>query len=293
VEKGGWRAELACVALSDRIARAIASMTDRPLTIIERRLDPALIAANRAGALNGHIPVTAINSLALALHAHLTGAAHVVFANERSADEATLVIDGRAVNHQYSKTLAAERLMREAIAETGSGVDYFSVLRPVSELWVARRLADLPRALSQFRSCNRNFVQAEADAPARPWCGQCAKCAFTALITALFLPRARSVALFGADVLDSAAAVDHLAATAGLGDVRPWDCVGGAGETAAALHRLAASPEWAGARAVEALAPQVEAAYGAERLAAIWEAAFRCEGERFLPADLVGLCDDL
>jgi hypothetical protein len=179
--------------------------------------------------------------------------------------------------------------LREAIAETGSTVDYFSVLRPFSELWIARRLATLPEALAQFRSCNRNFVQAEANAPSRPWCGACAKCAFTALITAPFLTRARSIALFGADVLDSPESVSHLAATAGLHDERPWDCVGARGETAAALQQLAASPEWAGARAVRELAPRVIAAYGADRLAQVWAEAFHGEGEHFLPTELGGL----
>jgi hypothetical protein len=262
------------------------------VTAIRRSLDPRLLEANRAGALNGHVPVTAINSLILLLYAQLTGATHVVFANERSADEATLEAGGHAVNHQFSKTLGCERLIRAAIAEAGVGVDYFSALRPFSELWVARRLAASPEALASFRSCNRNFVQSEAAAPERPWCGACAKCAFTALIAAPFMARAASRALFGADILNSPEAVAHLAATAGLGDVRPWDCVGTALETAAAIHRLGEDPDWAGARTVVELGPRLAAAHGALALEAAWRDAFRCEAASFLPPAFARFCDD-
>jgi hypothetical protein len=290
VEEAGWQAELISSALSDRLAAAIAATIPRPVTIVRRTLDPRLIEANKQGALNGHVPITAINSLLVLLYAELTGGAHGVFANERSADEATATVDGQGVNHQYSKSFAAERLIRAAAEEAGASADYFSVLRPFSELWVARRLAGLPDALRSFRSCNRNWAQDAA--PPRPWCGACAKCAFTALITAPFMSRAQSREVFGADILDGEQATAHLAATAGLGGARPWDCVGGAEETAAALHRLAATPDWADARAIRTLAPRVAAARGSDALERTWDEAFRCAGTGFLPEAFQRLCDD-
>lgn len=292
VEASGPQAELVTVALSERVAKTIQATTYRPLTIIRRGLDPKLIEANKQGALNGHVPVTAINSLILTLYAHLTGAPRVVFANERSAEEATTEVGGFAVNHQFSKSYQAEKLMRAALAEAHVAVDYFSVLRPFSELWIARRLCAMPDALRLFRSCNRNFVQADGDAPPRAWCGECAKCAFTALITAPFLSRAESESVFGSDILDTTAAADHVAATLGLGHVRPWDCVGGVLETAATLHRLADMPRWADARVVRTLEPATAARFGARELEQAWTDAFRGSDEHFLPADLQWLCDD-
>ncbi len=292
IEASGPQPELVTVALSDRVAKTIQATTTRPLTIIRRSLDPKLIEANRQGALNGHVPVTAINSLILLLYAYLIGAPRVVFANERSAEEATTQVGDYAVNHQFSKSLQAEKLLRAALVEAHVDVDYFSVLRPFSELWIARRLSGMADALRLFRSCNRNFVQADADAPARAWCGQCAKCAFTALITAPFLARGESEAVFGGDILDSPAAVDHIAATLGLGHVRPWDCVGGVMETAATLHHLASASRWADARVVKKLAPATVVRFGARELEQAWTDAFRCSGDHFLPADLMWLCDD-
>jgi hypothetical protein len=147
-------------------------------------------------------------------------------------------------------------------------------------------------ALRMFRSCNRNFVRAEADAPSKPWCGVCPKCAFTALITAPFLARAESVSVFGSDILDAQSSVDHLGATLGLEHARPWDCVGAARETAAALHHLASAPRWADARAVRKLAPIAASVYGAKALDDAWEESFQCSRKHNLPRDLAWLCED-
>ena len=62
-----------------------------PLIAIGRRLAPELVQMNREGALNGHIPVTAVNSAILLCASILYGFRYIVFSNERSADEATLV----------------------------------------------------------------------------------------------------------------------------------------------------------------------------------------------------------
>jgi len=289
VERAGLTAELTSVTLSDNVARVIADCTDRKVTFIARKLDPRLLAANKAGALNGHIPVTAIHSLILVLYASLTGADWVVLANEKSADEATLQIDGHDVNHQFSKTFRAEGLIRGAVkALLPDGPDYFSVLRPVSELWIARELAELPDALAKFRSCNRNFVfsdQSRQLAGTR-WCGVCAKCVFTAVITAPFLARAQAKALFGADVLDNP---DNLALgeeLAGFTDAKPWECVGTIGEVSAALAHLGADPEWRDAHLVEALSMRVRERDGSAALARRFSASLTERGPSFLPPQM-------
>lgn len=289
VERAGVAAELASVVLSDNVARVIADCTDRRVTFIARRLDQRLLAANKAGALNGHVPVTAIHSLILVLYASLTSADWVVLANEKSADEATMQIDGHEVNHQFSKTFRAEGLIRGAIESLlPDGPGYFSVLRSVSELWIARELADLPDALAKFRSCNRNFVfsdQSRQLSGAR-WCGVCAKCVFTAIITAPFLQRAQAKALFGSDVLDNP---DNLALgeeLAGFTDAKPWECVGTIGEVSAALAHLGADPEWSEAHLVEALAMRVRERDGSAALSRRFSASLTERGDSFLPPQM-------
>lgn len=286
VQRAGVSTDLATVALSDKIKRVIEDCTDAPVTFIDRKLDPRLLAANKAGALNGHIPVTAINSLILILHASFTGADWVVFANERSADEATLTVDGHGVNHQFSKTFRAEKLIREAVfAAAPDGPVYFSALRPVSELWIARQLARLPGPLARFRSCNRNFVFSDSPKAlaAGRWCGQCAKCVFTALIMAPFLRRAQSISLFGSDVLDNPANLPLAEELAGFTDAKPWECVGTIDEVSAALSHLFDEPEWREALIVRTLAPKLRDRVSTAALTAHFNASLSTFGPSFLP----------
>ena len=62
-----------------------------------------LFELNAAGALNGHIPVTAINSLIAIATAVLHGLGPVVMSNERSASDPNLIWNGHEINHQWSK----------------------------------------------------------------------------------------------------------------------------------------------------------------------------------------------
>ena len=168
--------------------------TQLPVVRAERTLDPALhprTAGNR-GFFNGHVPVTGILSAVAVLTAVLTGRNSVVMSNEWSASSATVDTANGVVNHQYSKSLAFEAGYREVLAATSViDVDFFSALRPYSELWVAERFARLPQYHRHFRSCNRAF---HIDRAKRldHWCGHCDKCCFIDLILAPFLPWRRS-----------------------------------------------------------------------------------------------------
>ncbi|HEY6893822.1 MAG TPA: endonuclease domain-containing protein, partial [Rhodanobacteraceae bacterium] len=82
---------------------ACAARTALPTLNIGREISPVLFEYNKAGAYNGHIPVTAINSAILAVAAVLYGFDTIAFSNERSASSATLEYDGQPVNHQWSK----------------------------------------------------------------------------------------------------------------------------------------------------------------------------------------------
>ncbi|MTA93644.1 MAG: hypothetical protein F2545_04700, partial [Actinobacteria bacterium] len=63
----------------------IAQRLSLPLHTVTRHIDAQLLALNTQGALNGHVPVTAINSLISLLAADVHGCGHVVMANEKSS----------------------------------------------------------------------------------------------------------------------------------------------------------------------------------------------------------------
>ena len=155
----------------------LARRTGLDLIVVRRRLDPVLVSLNAAGALNGHVPVTAIVSLIAVVGAFLYGYDSIAMAVERSASEETVLVNGVPVNHQYSKSLEFEHLLADLIATSvDPGLSYGSALRPYSELAIARGFARLTDYHDAFCSCNTAFRLAAAEGDR--WCGQCPKCRF-------------------------------------------------------------------------------------------------------------------
>ncbi len=246
-----------------------AAATGLPVLRATRRLDPQVLASEEHGFLNGHVPVTGIVSALAVLLAALDRREVVVMSNERSASAATLEIGGRRLNHQWSKGLEFEESFATVVRRaTGGAIDYFSLLRPFSELWVAQRLSKLPDYLPVFRSCNRAFLLDPALRLAN-WCGECDKCCFVDLVLAPFLPVGELRRLFGGtEPLDDPARAGQFETLVGVGDEpRPWECVGDVEECAAALVLAADRSDRAGhrllGRLVDRLGPHVDAARAA------------------------------
>lgn len=244
---------------SDLIADTAAA-AGLPLLQVQRELAPELAQLNAAGAWNGHVPVTAINSAILVCAALLYGYRWVVFSNERSAEEDTLTdAKGRGVNHQYSKSFEFEEAFRSIVQTNVSpGVDYFSLLRPLGELAVARRFSQLTQYHPVFSSCNRNFHRDGPRVSGR-WCGDCPKCRFTSLALAPFMQPQAVADILGANLLDDAAQEEGYRALCALGLSKPFECVGTVAESRAALNYLAGQPDWAACRIVQRLAPDLPA----------------------------------
>jgi len=229
---------------SSPLIRACAERTGLDTLNITRALAPALFVYNREGALNGHIPVTAVNSAILVLAALLTGHGSVVFSNEHSASYGSLIPGTGEVNHQWSKGWAFERDFAALIrAQVAADFDYVSLLRPFSELAVARQFAKLERYDAHFSSCNRNF-HLLGEKPTQRWCGACPKCHFVFLALAPFMPKPRLLGIFGRNLLDDAGLAAEYDALLEIEGHKPFECVGEGRESRAAMAALAASPAW-------------------------------------------------
>jgi hypothetical protein len=243
-----------------------------------RRIDPALFELNAAGARNGHIPVTAINSLIAVATAVLHGLGPVVMSNERSASDPNLIWNGHEVNHQWSKGVEAEGLLRAALAgHAGLTEPYFSLLRPLSELHIARLFAQFTRYDNVVTSCNAAFKLHD---PSARWCGNCPKCRFVFLAMAPFMPRARLVHIFGTDLLGDPAQVPGYLELLGIDAHKPFECVGEVEESVVALGLLAEQEQWREAAVVRSLVAAVPAE--------AWKAAagsdvFTPGGPHFIP----------
>ena len=233
-----------CWIGGSQLIAACAGRTGLPTLNIGRQLAPQLFDYNRQGAWNGHIPVTAVNSAILVLAALLHGMDQVVFSNERSASYGSNIPGTGEVNHQWSKGWAFERAFGEHVQRhVARDLHYYSLLRPLSELAVARQFTRGNRYDAHFSSCNRNF-HILGERPVNRWCGVCPKCHFVFLALAPFMSKARLVSIFGRNLLDDPAQAAGYDALLEFQDHKPFECVGEGRESRAAMAALAARSEW-------------------------------------------------
>ncbi len=255
VRRSGLDTELFSVGNAPPIQRT-AAVAGLPRLTVTRRIDPNLLQANRDGALNGHVPVTAIVSAVALLIAALHGFDGVALANERSASSPSTTYRGVPINHQFSKSRRAERLLAAAASEIDGAPAIFSILRPASELAIARAFARMPDYHDAFTSCNRVFTIDPARR-AISWCCDCDKCRFVFLILAPFLRPEQLERIFGTQMLDDAAQFEGFARLTGTGGHKPFECVGEIEESLAAIRLLARDPRWNHHHVVQRLTREV------------------------------------
>jgi UDP-N-acetyl-alpha-D-muramoyl-L-alanyl-L-glutamate epimerase len=215
-----------------------------PFIRVRRRLDPGLLKLNDGGALNGHVPITGLLSAIVLACAVLSGFDTIAMSNEHSASAPNLTVDGVAINHQFSKSLEFELDFAGYIANHISpDIAYFSLLRPLSEIEIARRFSYHSQYFECFRSCNTAFRQSPAER-GRHWCCDCPKCRFVFLALAPFIAKLELISIFGHDMLDDETQCDGFAALCGLRDHKPFECVGEIDESAAVMEHLGDHPNW-------------------------------------------------
>ena len=267
-----------------QLIAACAARTGLPTLNIGRALAPELFEYNRQGAWNGHIPVTAINSAIMVLAALLHGVDQVVFSNERSASYGSMIPGTGEVNHQWSKGWAFEQAFGEYVqSHVAADMHYYSLLRPLSELAVARQFARTDHYDAHFSSCNRNF-HLLGERPTNRWCGVCPKCHFVFLALAPFMPKPRLVGIFGRNLLDDVNQTGGFDALLEYQDHKPFECVGEGQESRAAMATLGDRPEWREDAIVARFNHEIRAQLDASELAVA--PLLEIGGEHRIPAAL-------
>lgn len=204
-----------------------AGYTMDDVLVIRRTIDPLLLQLNAEGFLNGHTPFSAMLAFYTLLAAQLSGIPHIALSNENSANESTVA--GTSVNHQYSKSLEFEDDFRRYVAQTFRGAyDYYSFLRPLSELQIAMLFSRYRQYHPVFRSCNAGSKQ-------DIWCGCCAKCLFAYIILSPFIEPRELTAIFGKNMLDDPAMQHCFDELTGRTEAKPFECVGTISEVHSAL----------------------------------------------------------
>lgn len=204
-----------------------AGYTREKSLVCHRVFDPVLFEMNRKGYLNGHIPYSAVLAFCAVVTALFAGYKHIVLSNEGSANEPT--VPDTLVNHQYSKTFEFEKDFSDYIhAFITPSIEYFSLLRPWSEMRITKEFAKHRKYHELFRSCNRGSKE-------NKWCGACPKCLFVFILLAAELGVEETSRIFGSRVLENKALIPVLEELTGVSPVKPFECVGTVAESVHAL----------------------------------------------------------
>ena len=198
----------------------IAGYENNQIIEVKRIIDKNLLDLNSKGFLNGHTPFSAIVAFITYLCSYLIGKKYVALSNEDSANETN--VNGENINHQYSKTLEFENDFREyADKILKCKVEYFSMLRPISELQIAYLFSKLEKYHKVFKSCN-------VGSKTEPWhwCCNCPKCLFVFSILSPFLYKEKLVNIFGEDLFEKEELLKTFIELCGYGETKPFECVG-------------------------------------------------------------------
>jgi len=176
----------------------------------------------------GHKPFASVLAFLSLLAAFVQQSQYIVVANEYSANFGNVMIRGQMVNHQFPKSHEFEiRFASYVRDEILPDVMYFSILRPLYEIQIAKLFTEYPRYFDSFRSCNRGL---RSDY----WCLDCPKCAFVLLALAPHLDKLQLARVFK-DNPFAPPRMRRLIARLCSSPIKPFECVGTQHESMVAL----------------------------------------------------------
>jgi UDP-N-acetyl-alpha-D-muramoyl-L-alanyl-L-glutamate epimerase len=234
LKKGKFNFSL--ISLRDSvIQREVSKIINKDRIIIGREIDKNLTILNQKCYYNGHVPITAINSFASLLACVLYDYKNIVFSNERSANYGNVKYLGQMINHQYSKTFEFEKDFNNYVHKfITPSINYFSLLRPISELKIVEMFTKYKKYFSVFSSCNQNFAINQKTT--QRWCGECAKCAFMFNQLAAFIKKEELIKFFGKNMYADKSLQNLYLELMGEKNIKPFDCVGTPEEVKVAFY---------------------------------------------------------
>ncbi len=201
-----------------------AGIKDKDIINVERLFDKKIIDLNNRGFLNGHTPISSCIAFISYLTAYVNGMKYVVLSNEASANESSVM--GTSINHQYSKSLEFENDFRSFTSKyLTDKVEYFSLLRPLSELEIMKIFTKYPKYFNHFISCN-NGGKRKNIGKTDGWCLTCAKCLFIYLLMSNFVNQDEMIKIFGENLLDKKEMLNYFLELLGKTKNKPFECVG-------------------------------------------------------------------
>lgn len=206
--------------------------------VVQRIIDPKLFELNRNGYINGHTPFSAYIAFLTTLCAVLFDYKYVALSNERSSNEGNVQYLGHEINHQYSKSFAFEKKFRSYSAKyLANNTEYFSLLRPLYELQIAKLFSEYPQYFANFLSCNEAHRTYSGSIQATgKWCGACSKCLFVFAALYPFVETKQLLKIFGKNLFEDTSLVPLMEELVGEKRFKPFECVGTSKETLVAFY---------------------------------------------------------
>ena len=196
-----------------------AGYKDNTITV-KRILDKKIVELNNQGFLNGHTPFSALVAFVSYLCAYLKGKKYIILSNEDSANQSTVL--GTNINHQYSKTYEFENDFNEYTKKYFNiDINYFSLLRPLTEFQIGMLFSNMKKYHKIFRSCNLGSKKESWE-----WCCKCPKCLFVYIVLSPFLYKEDLINIFGKDLYEDKDLLNTFLELIGEKDVKPFECVG-------------------------------------------------------------------
>ena len=209
----------------------VAGFRDYKIVKVTRIIDKNLLDLNAKGFINGHTPFSSMLAFLSYFIADIIGKKYIALSNESSANESN--VEGEKINHQYSKSIEFENDFREyAKKYLKRNTEYFSFLRPLNELQIAKAFSKLEQYHKIFKSCNVG-----SKGVAWEWCCNCPKCLFVFTILSPFLYKEKLVNIFMDDLFERKDLLTTFIELTGNGDNKPFECVGTYEEVCYAISR--------------------------------------------------------
>ncbi|MCX6758149.1 MAG: hypothetical protein NTX14_00390, partial [Candidatus Nealsonbacteria bacterium] len=200
---------------------------------VKRTIDPGLFELKKQGYLNGHTPFSSYLAILCVVIAALFDKKYIAISQERSSSEGNVEYRGQKVNHQYSKSFEFEKKFRAYSKKyLAKNIDFFSSLRPLYEIQIAKIFSGFPKYFPYFLSCNKPYRI--TDSSETTWCKKCPKCLFTFAALYPFCEKEQLIKIFWGNLFEDGALIPLMEEL--VGEVKPFECVGTRLETVAAFY---------------------------------------------------------
>lgn len=222
-------------------AGAVAHIMEVPLYAVKRQLDHQVSELGRMpGGYRGHVPISLIFGLVGTALAIATDSSYVIVANEASASIPRIEWDGLAVNHQWSKSLESEKALQSFVQNNISqNSTYFSAVRQLTSIGVAKLFSNFPQYFEVFTSDNSVFSTKPDKRPNGRWSLESPKSLSSYILLAPWLSDEDVHRIFTIDFLNEPSLAKLFLELTGVDSEPPLDCVGTVEELILSVNLLA------------------------------------------------------